>query len=86
LNGHGAFASASTNGKPWVLADTLISNDARSRDTLETPSHNGEPDPCHGYKLRYINPTTGGSPMRTIGTFMALLPGGYAAFSTDGTV
>jgi len=62
---------------------------ARSRETLETLSRNGDPDPCHGYKLRYINPATGGSPMPTIGTFMALLPAGFATApyrSTDGTV
>jgi gentisate 1,2-dioxygenase len=62
---------------------------ARSREALETLSRNGDPDPCHGYKLRYINPATGGSPMPTIGTFMALLPAGFATApyrSTDGTV
>ena len=62
---------------------------ARSRETLETLSRNGDPDPCHGYKLRYINPATGGSPMPTIGTFMALLSAGFATApyrSTDGTV
>ena len=47
----------------------------RSRETLQTLSRNGDPDPYHGYKLRYINPATGGSPMPTIGAFMALLPG-----------
>lgn len=62
---------------------------ARSRETLEILSRNGEPDLCHGYKLRYINPTTGGSPMPTIGAFMALLPGGFRTApyrSTDGTM
>jgi len=54
-----------------------------------TLSHNGDPDPYHGYKLRYINPATGGSPMPTIGAFMALLPGGFNTApyrSTDGTI
>jgi gentisate 1,2-dioxygenase len=62
---------------------------ARSREALHTLSRNGDPDACHGYKLRYIDPTSGGSPMPTIGTFMALLPGGFAASpyrSTDGTL
>jgi gentisate 1,2-dioxygenase len=61
----------------------------RSRETLVTLSHNGDPDPYHGYKLRYINPATGGSPMPTIGAFMALLPGGFNTApyrSTDGTI
>ena len=62
---------------------------ARTREALETLSRNGDPDPCHGYKLRYIDPTTGGSPMPTIAAFMALLPGGFATApyrSTDGTM
>jgi len=62
---------------------------ARSREALETLSRSGDPDRCHGYKLRYINPATGGPPMPTIGTFMALLPGGFATApyrSTDGTI
>jgi gentisate 1,2-dioxygenase len=62
---------------------------ARSREALETLSRHGDPDPCHGYKLRYINPATGGSPMPTVGTFLALLPGGFTTApyrATDGTV
>ena len=62
---------------------------ARSREALDTLSRNGDPDLCHGYKLRYINPATGGSPMPTIGTFMALLPAGFSTApyrSTDGTL
>ena len=62
---------------------------ARSREALETLARNGAPDACHGYKLRYINPGTGGAPMPTIGAFMALLPAGFATLpyrSTDGTV
>jgi gentisate 1,2-dioxygenase len=62
---------------------------ARSREALATMARNGAPDPCHGHKLRYINPATGGAPMPTIGAFMALLPAGFATTpyrSTDGTV
>ena len=62
---------------------------SRSRDALTTLARNGEPDACHGYKLRYINPTSGGSAMPTIGAFMALLPAGFQTApyrSTDGTV
>jgi gentisate 1,2-dioxygenase len=62
---------------------------ARSREALETLSRHGDPDPCHGYKLRYINPATGGSPIPTIGTFLALLPSGFTTApyrSTDGTI
>src|SRR5690242_8463206 len=49
---------------------------ARSREALATLARDGEPDACHGHKLRYINPASGGSPMPTIGAFMALLPAG----------
>ena len=49
----------------------------------------GPPDACHGYKLRYVNPASGGAPIATMGTFMQLLPKGFATApyrSTDGTV
>ena len=62
---------------------------SRSREALQTLSRNGEPDACHGYKLRYINPASGSAPMPTIGAFMQLLPGGFRSApyrSTDGTV
>jgi len=62
---------------------------SRSREALVTLSRNGAPDACHGYKLRYINPASGGAPMPTIGAFMQLLPGGFSTApyrSTDGTV
>ena len=46
-------------------------------------------DPCHGLKMRYSNPVTGGHAMATMGTFVQLLPKGFhtAAYrSTDATV
>jgi gentisate 1,2-dioxygenase len=49
----------------------------------------GTPDPHHGFKLRYVNPATGASPMPTIGAFAQRLPAGFvtrAVRSTDGTV
>ncbi|HEY3847131.1 MAG TPA: gentisate 1,2-dioxygenase [Acetobacteraceae bacterium] len=61
----------------------------RTREALVTLARNGEPDACHGFKLRYVNPATGGSPMPTIGACMQLLPGGFATTPyrcTDGTV
>jgi gentisate 1,2-dioxygenase len=61
----------------------------RTREALETMARNGEPDPCHGYKLRYVNPATGDSAMPTIGTFMQFLPKDFASApyrSSDGTV
>jgi gentisate 1,2-dioxygenase len=61
----------------------------RSRESLEVLSRNEDPDPCHGHKLRYVNPASGDSAMPTIGAFIQLLPKGFATRpyrSTDGTV
>ena len=62
---------------------------ARTREALETLSRNGDPDPYHGHKMRYVNPASGDYAMPTIGTFIQLLPKGFATGpyrSTDGTV
>jgi gentisate 1,2-dioxygenase len=62
---------------------------ARTREALEGLRRGGDPDPCHGYKLRYVNPATGDFAMPTIGTFMQLLPKNFATApyrSSDGTV
>ena len=61
----------------------------RTREALATLARNDEPDPCHGYKMRYVNPATGDYAMPTIATFMQLLPKGFATSpyrSSDGTV
>lgn len=62
---------------------------ARSREALATLQRGEAPDAWQGYKLRYINPLTGGSPMPTIATFLQLLPKGFAGKTqrqTDGAV
>ena len=49
----------------------------------------GAPDAHHGFKLRYVNPATGASPMPTIGSFAQRLPTGFETRPvrcTDGTV
>lgn len=49
----------------------------------------GPIDPHHGWKLRYVNPATGASPMPTIGAFAQKLPAGFetrALRSTDSTI
>ncbi len=46
---------------------------------LRTLAAGDAPDACHGHKLRYANPVTGGHPMPTIGAYIQLLPD---AFST----
>jgi len=62
---------------------------SRSRESLDVLSRSEEPDPCHGHKLRYVNPASGDFAMPTIGAFVQLLPKGFAARpyrSTDSTV
>ena len=61
----------------------------RSREALDTLYRNGPLDPCHGIKMQYVNPATGGYPMPTIGAFLQLLPPGFRGGSyrsTDATV
>jgi gentisate 1,2-dioxygenase len=60
-----------------------------SAEALAGMARGADPDPCHGHKLRFINPATGGAPMPTIAAFMQLLPTGFSSApyrSTDGTV
>ncbi len=62
---------------------------ARSRESLDVLARNEDPDPCHGHKLRYVNPASGDFAMPTIGAFIQLVPRGFATRpyrSTDGTV
>ncbi len=62
---------------------------ARTRDALERLRRAEAWDPCHGLKMRYTNPVTGNHAMATMGTFVQLLPEGFATTayrSTDATV
>jgi gentisate 1,2-dioxygenase len=62
---------------------------ARTREALAKLARDAAIDPCHGTKLRYVNPGTGGWPMPTLATFMQLLPKGFVGAkhrATDGTV
>jgi len=62
---------------------------ARALETLEQLHRNSPTHPCHGLKMQYSNPATGGYPMPTIAAFIQLLPRGFqgkAYRSTDGTV
>ena len=62
---------------------------ARSREALARLERDGPVDAHDGFKLRYVNPATGGSPMPTMATFLQLLPRGFSGKSyrqTDGTV
>lgn len=60
----------------------------QARQTLQDMKNNNEPDPCHGWKMRYTNPLDGGHAMPTIGTFIQLLaPHSTTAYkATDATV
>jgi len=61
----------------------------RSREALEQMRRQREWDPCHGLKMRYVNPVDGGYAMPTIAPFLQLLPAGTetsACRSTDATV
>lgn len=62
---------------------------ARTREALDHLARSDALDPCHGVKLRYVNPETGGHAMNTIAAFMQLLPKGFQSEtyrSTDATV
>jgi gentisate 1,2-dioxygenase len=76
--------------KPTVKSSPVFAYPyARTREALATLARNGDPDPCHGHKLRYANPATGDHAMPTIGACMQVLPAGFDTLSyraTDGTV
>ena len=62
---------------------------ARTREALHQLARTGAWDPCHGLKMRYSNPLTGGYPMTTIAAFIQLLPKGFTTAryrSTDATI
>ncbi len=60
-----------------------------AREALERLRSSQEMDPCHGVRMKYINPTTGGHALPTIASFIQLIPGGLRTRryqSTDGAV
>ena len=62
---------------------------SRSREALDQLKRNSEPHPCHGIKMRFVNPVSGGYTMPTIGAFMQLLPAGFSGAAyrqTDATI
>lgn len=61
----------------------------RSREALHQLERTAPLDAWDGYKLRYINPLTGGTPMPTIQPFLQRLPAGFDGQGwrqTDGAV
>ena len=62
---------------------------ARSRAALGALARAGEMDPCHGHRLQYVNPATGGPAFPTMGTSLQLLPAGFTGMpyrATDSTL
>jgi gentisate 1,2-dioxygenase len=48
-----------------------------TREALDRMSRLSDPDVCHGVKMRYVNPATGGPAIPTLSTAMQLLPKGF---------
>jgi gentisate 1,2-dioxygenase len=62
---------------------------ARARESLAAMLRNGPVDACHGVKLRYANPLTGGPAMPTISAALQMLAAGFSTApyrATDGTI
>ncbi len=78
------------HGSPFGATSPLFSYPyERSREALHQLERDTPVDAWDGFKLRYINPLTGGSPMPTMATFMQRLPAGFTGKSwrqTDGAV
>jgi gentisate 1,2-dioxygenase len=47
---------------------------AQARQTLERLRDHSDWDPCHGLKMEYVDPETGGPAMPTLSTFLQLVP------------
>lgn len=61
----------------------------RTRSVLDGIERNAPPDPCHGYKLRYVDPGTGGHVTPTMAAFVQKLPAGLQTTpyrSSDSTI
>ncbi len=62
---------------------------ARSRESLEILARSCDPDVALGWKMKYINPLTGGHAMPTMAAFLQKLPAGFKSRpyrATDGAV
>jgi len=75
--------------RPAGVSSVLSYPYERTREALEKLAKGGEPDPSHGWRLRYTDRATGRDPFPTMAVFMQWLPRGFAGReyrSTDGTV
>ena len=60
-----------------VVADLQLPVLAQPRGARGICGESAPLHDCHGIKMRFVNPATGGYPMPTIGAFMQLLPKGF---------
>jgi gentisate 1,2-dioxygenase len=79
------------DGTPARLVNSPVINYtyARTRPILERLRKSGDVDKRHGARVHYVNPTTGGPVLPTMGASLSLLPKGFRGEkyrSTDGTV
>lgn len=61
----------------------------RTREALDCMRQHRQPNPLHGFIIKYLNPLTGDWAMPTLGTWMRLLPKGFVSEpyrSTDSSV
>lgn len=58
---------------------------ARTREALDQLAKSAPPHAAHGYKMRYINPATGGHAFPTMAAFMQLIPKGFDGRTLRGT-
>ncbi|MDB5891958.1 MAG: gentisate 1,2-dioxygenase [Polaromonas sp.] len=90
LNRYGANMLPMRHDPPFGKTSPIFSYPYdRTREALYALERHGDIDAWDGVKLRYTNPSTGGSPMPTMGTFMQRLPPGFAGKpwrQTDGAV
>src|SRR5262249_7417367 len=60
-----------------------------ARAALDRLRRSGAPHASHGFKIQYLDPTTGRSPLPTLGSFLQFLPAGFRGAdhrATDATV
>jgi gentisate 1,2-dioxygenase len=61
----------------------------KTRETMEALARDSDPDPYHGLKMEFIDPTTGAPAMSSISTFMQRLAKGFKTEryqSTEGVI
>jgi len=79
-----------SGGEPDPLYSPVVRYPcAGTREALERIRASSKTDPCHGLKMEFTNPLTGGGALPTISTFIQLLPDGFTSQSyrsTEGSI